>query len=110
MLPLAYVWGLGHGHPSSTPGKREGEPSGRKGKTSSAPTPGLCLSQAPRWRGIAGVRGGDSLSRKQKSCQASPTKKKHQKSGVLAPPTPAPSTKSAKHYHKKGVNLEGPLA
>lgn len=39
-----------------------------------------------------------------------PQKKSIKSPGVLAPPTPAPSTKSAKHYHKKGVNLEGPLA
>lgn len=36
--------------------KERGEPLGRNRGTSSAPTPGFCLSQAPGWRGVAGVR------------------------------------------------------
>ena len=86
-------------------------PQGRGRETSSTPTPGLCLSQAPGWRGTAGVRGGGGLSRKQKR-QVSPTKKKKGASRVQGPwplPPPSPVRKSAKHYHKKGVS-KGPLA
>lgn len=69
------------------------------GKTSSAPIPGLYLSQAPGWRGIAGVGWGWSqqkaetsgLPRRQKK-----KKKKHQKSKgpwPLPPQPPAPYEK-----------------
>lgn len=82
------------------------------GKTSSAPTPGLYLSQAPGWRGIAGVGWGWSQQKAETSgLPAAKKKKKASKvQGALAPPTPAPCPvrKSAKHYHKMGVS-EGPL-
>lgn len=108
--------------------KERGEPLGRKRGTSSAPTPGLCLSQAPGWRGIAGVRVGGS-QQKAETLSGLPTHKKkkkkkrkekeekrkrkkkrkgnpHQKLGAWAPPTlpTLPVRKSAKHYHKKGVS------
>lgn len=38
--------------------EERGEPLGRKRGTSSAPTPGLCLNQAPGPRATAGVCGG----------------------------------------------------
>lgn len=80
------------------------------GKTSSAPTPGLCLSQAPGRRGIAGVRWGWSQQKAETSGLPPPKKKKHQKSKGPwpLPSAPPPVRKSAKHYHKMGGS-EGPL-
>lgn len=75
------------------------------GKTSSAPTPGFCLSQAPGWRAIAGVRGGVS----QQKCQVSPThKKKHQKSRGPGPSRPSPLYEKVQNIITKRGSRRGP--
>lgn len=106
----ACAWGLSLDiHPPPLARERV-SPQGRGRETSSTPTPGLCLSQAPGWRGTAGVRGGGGLSRKQKR-QVSPTKKKRsiKSPGALAPPTPIPCTKKCKTLSQKG-GLGGALS
>lgn len=104
------VWGPGHGPVPPPPGGERGALREGGGKASAPPTPGLCLSEAPGRRGVAGVRGEGGLSRKRKCCQASPAKKKASKVQGPWPLLPQPLVrKSAKHYHKKGVS-EGPSA
>lgn len=85
-------------------------PQGSGRESSSTPTPGLCLSQAPGWRGTAGVRGGGWSQQKAETSGLPHKKKRSIKSpGALAPPTPIPGTKKCKTLSQKG-GLGGALS
>lgn len=91
-----------------------GEPLGRKRGTSSAPTPGLCLSQAPGRRGYCWCQGGAVSAESRNFYQASSTKRKENPQSKIrgtgpSHPTHPSCTKKCKHYHKKGVS-ERPFA
>lgn len=90
-----------------------GEPLGGGG-TSSAPTPGLCLSQAPGRRGYCWCQGGAVSAESRNFYQASSTKRKENPQSKIrgtgpSHPTHPSCTKKCKHYHKKGVS-ERPFA
>lgn len=104
MLSPDCVGGPRHGYPSSTSGKREGEPQGGRRENQLSPDSWPLSEPGPRMEGDCWCRGGGGLSRKQKR-QASPTKKKHQKSKGPWPlplqPSP-PHTKKCKTLSQNG--------
>lgn len=103
MLSPACVQGPGHGHPSSTSEKREGEPSGRK-ENQLTPNSWPLSEPGPRMEDCWCQGWGWSQQKAETLSGLPPQKIKSP--GTLAPPAPAPSTKKCKTLSQNGVSEE----